>query len=730
MIDRRSKQILRIFLPVFLFSVTIHAQQKQPLTIKDVFSNSVYYKFPIGVQWQPGGQSFSRMKINWENRSRELWRFDLKSGEESALLTARDLEFLPDRGWNYQWTPDGSGVILTAGGDVWRYDFNSKSAKRLTETDAGEELAHVSPDGKWLSFVRSGNLFVVNIADGTERQLTFDGSNVILNGKFDWVYQEELIERGEFKAYFWSPNSDRIAFLRFDQSPVPEYPMVDWQPVHPDLEMMRYPKAGDPNSIVKLGVVAIGSGETVWLDDNSQSDDYFPRVNWLPDGRTVAYQRLDRRQKNVTLRFADAQTGKSRTVLTDSDPDWINLNTHTYFYRDKKQFLWGSERSGFLHLYRYDYDGKLLNPVTSGKWLVDNLAGVDEKNDWIYFTATKKDIRERQLYRVKRDGAALAQLSSGAGDHSIKMAPEAQFYLDYFSNLTTRMEITAHRENGEALRKILADDYPDLQQKFDLSEPEMLTFSGENHINYYAAMLKPPDFDPKKKYPVLIHVYGGPHAQVVRNSNRGINSLWNQLLAQRGFIIFSMDNRGASGRGHAWETPISRQMGKIELEDQLRGVAYLKSLPFVDATRIGIEGGSYGGYMTLYAMTHSDAFRAGIADASVTDWRNYDTAYTERYMGLPQENEDGYRDSAPVNAAENLHGKLLIIHGTSDENVHVQNSIQMIGALINAGKQFQQAFYPKQHHGVHGNARQHLSQLILNFLEANLKNAAAADSAE
>ncbi len=729
MIDRFSKQIPRVFFPLFLFSLTIYSQQKQPLTIKDVFSNSVYFKFPIGLQWQPGGESFSRMKINWENRSRELWRYDLNSGQESALLTAEDLKFLPGRGWNYQWTPDGGALILTAGGDVWRYDLKAKSAKRLTETDAAEELVHVSPDGNWLSFVRGGNLFVVNIAAGAEKQLTFDGNDVILNGKFDWVYQEELVKRGQFKAYFWSPNSDRIAFLRFDQSPVPAYPMVDWNPVHPDLEMMRYPKAGDPNSIVKLGVVSINSGETVWLDDNSESDDYFPRVNWLPDGKTVAYQRLDRRQRNLSLRFADARTGKSRAVLTESDPDWINLNAHTYFYRDKKQFLWGSERSGFLHLYRYDYDGKLLNPVTSGEWLVDQFAGVDEKNDWIYFTATKKDIRERQLYRVKRDGAKLTQLSDGDGDHIIKMPPEARFYLDYFSNLTTRMEITTHRASGKTLGTILTDDYPELRQKFDLGAPELLTFSGDNHITYYATMLKPPDFDPQKKYPVLIHVYGGPHAQVVRNSNRGINSLWNQLLAQRGFIIFSMDNRGASGRGHAWETPISRRMGKIELEDQLRGVAYLKSLPFVDAARIGIEGGSYGGDMTLYAMTHSAAFRAGIADAAVTDWRNYDTAYTERYMGLPQENEDGYRDSAPVNAAENLHGKLLIIHGTSDENVHMQNSIQMIGALINAGKQFEQAFYPKQHHGVHGNARQHLYQLTLDFLEANLKNA-VVDSVE
>ncbi len=714
---------------VLLITATtlLNAQQKQ-LTIDDVISYNSWGKLPSQVQWLPSGKGFSYVERDAETHTIRLVQFNIEAGKKTTLLSSDVLDDMGGRFSKYLWLPNEKGVLLFNKGDAWAWDFIHRSLQQVLATETEEELIDISPDGEYLSYVRDGNLFVKPLFGNNEKQLTSDGNNIILNGKFDWVYQEELVGRGQFKAYFWSPDGKKIAFLRFDQSPVPTYPLVNWDEAHAKITEMRYPKAGDPNSIVKLGVVDIQTGKTTWIDDNSQTDDYFPRVYWLPDSKRIAYMRLDRHQQNLQFVFADISSGNKSVVITESDPHWVNIGDYVYFYQKKPQFIWGSERTGYNHLYLYDYNGQLLRQLTSGEWLVDNFLAVNETNDLIYFTSTEKDLRERHLYQVKSDGGEFQRLSKADGYHSINMSTKADYYLDYFSSLHQPIGITVHQADGKLLHTFL--EPTDDLAAYRLPKPEMIAFTGDNGITYYGIMIKPAHFDPNKKYPVLIYTYGGPHSQVITNSYGRVGSLWHRFLAQQGYLIFAMDNRGAAGRGHAWETPIHLEMGKVELEDQLRGVAYLKRLPFVDKKRIGIWGWSYGGYMTLYAMTHSDVFAAGISGAPPTHWKNYDTAYTERYMGLPQENQEGYEKSAPVNAAENLHGTLLLLHGTGDDNVHMSNSIQMIDSLIRSGKLFYSQFYPNQMHGFWGKYREHQYRYMFHFLETHLKKSDQQQQAE
>ena len=736
-----KRQLNRLFLIwllgwIGLPACTLAQEGKQKLTLEETLSFSIFRQMPRGLQWLPGGNKFSQIKRNPKTFAAEIWVTDAGSGESGLLVSGDKLlgessatQMGGSRGHgmslgSYIWMPREDGLILSNDGDIWLYNLQDRRLKRLTSTAAEETEIDVSPDGRYVSFIRNQNLYALEIAGGKEIQLTRDGGGTVTNGKFDWVYQEELVARGNFRAYFWSPTSDRIAFLRFDEAPVPEYPLVDWRPLNGAVEMMRYPKAGDPNSLVKVGVAALADPEkTVWIDNNEESDAYFPRLYWLPDGKRVAYMRLDRRQQNLEFVFGDAASGRQQVVIRESDPYWVNIGDYVHFFQKQPRFLWGSERDGgYNHLYLYDYDGKLQKQLTKGEWLVDELEGVDEKGGWIYYTSTEQDLRERQLYRIKTDGSKKQQLTRQSGNHTINLSPRASYYLDYFSSVSSSLAIGAYTASGKQTATLLEADRSQAE-KYELSERELLTFQGDNGLTYYAEMIKPVPFDPNQRYPVLIDVYGGPHHQQVRN--RGSMGLWEQFLAQQGYIIFSMDNRGAGGRGHQWEIPLHKNMGAVELEDQLRGVAYLKSLPYVDGERIGISGWSYGGYMVLYALTHSKAFRCGIAGGSVSDWRFYDTAYTERYMGLPAENEEGYRTSAPANAADSLHGELLLVHGTSDDNVHLQNAMHMADALINAGKQFQMMFYPYQPHGIiTPSGRHHERRLMFNFLEQHLKDQA------
>jgi len=709
---------------ILLITSGLFAQSEQ-LTVQRIYRDFNFTEHHLTqLKWLPQSEQFSYIETDTSTGIKRLIVENASDGAVKAVLNQEELQ--TDDSVNvslssYRWIPDETGMILKGGGDVWYYSIADQDLLRLTNTGASEEEIQISPDSRYISYVREYNLYVTDIISGKEQALTTDGNDQLFNGKLDWVYQEELVGRGIFKGYWWSPDSRHIAYLQFDESPVPDYPLVDEIPYHPDIEIMQYPKAGDPNPVVKLGVVNISnSPETTWIDVGNETDQYIPRVYWIPDGDQVAFMRLDRYQQHLEFLLADISDGESRVILEETDPYWINIEDQVHFFDDSERFLWGSDRSGYRHLYLYDLKGNLLSEMTRGAWVVTEFVGVDEQADQVYVLTNKHDVKERQLYRVDTDGSQLTRLSEQAGTHEIMLSPRRQFYIDKTSDVLTPAQQNLHTADGELVRIISKKPGASLA-RYNLQMPEFFTFEGDSGHTFYASMLKPPHFDPGKKYPVLVYVYGGPHAQVVRRNFGRKRHLWHQMLAQKGYIVFSMDNRGSYGRGHHWEQVIYKNLGATELRDQLQGVKYLKSLSYVDPDRIGIWGWSYGGYMTLYALTHTDAFSTGISIAPVTDWRNYDTIYTERYMGLPSENPDGYKRSAPTNFAGDLSGNLLLVHGTTDDNVHFQNSMQMINELIDANKDFNLMIYPRQKHGINPTKdRIHLYEKMTKFIEENL----------
>jgi dipeptidyl-peptidase 4 len=576
----------------------------------------------------------------------------------------------------------------------------------------------ISPDGRHVSFVRDHNLWLVGVADGKERPVTQGGTEEIRKGELDWVYPEEL----ELKtAYWWSPDSSAIAYLEMDERKVSQYPLVDFSSPTGEAELERYPAAGGANPVVRVFVVSLSRGEPQAMDTGAETDVYIPRVNWLTDSQRLAIQRLNRAQTALDLLIADARTGKTHTILTENDPNWINLSDDLYFLKDGKRFLWSSERSGYRHLYLFDLEGKQLAQLTKGEWEVSAIDAVDETNGTVYFSATEKSPLERQLYRVALDGTAFTRLTENAGTYTAVFAPNAAAFYDTYSNAATPQRQDLCRADGSRIAAINENKVGELAN-YHLSPMEFLNVKSRDGVSLNASIIKPPDFNPQKKFPVLVYTYGGPHAQVVRNAWGGANFLWHQLMAQKGYIIFSLDNRGSAGRGHAFETPLHFRFGAQELSDQLDGVQYLKSLPYVDPNRIGIWGWSYGGHMTLHAMFEAgDDFKAGFAGGPVTDWRYYDSIYTERYLGLPHKNEKGYKDSSPVKYAAQLKGKLLVAHGTGDDNVHYANTLSVINDLVEAGKYAEVLAFPGRGHGVSDPpARRVLMQRVTQFFLDNL----------
>jgi dipeptidyl-peptidase 4 len=451
------------------------------------------------------------------------------------------------------------------------------------------------------------------------------------------------------------------------------------------------------------------------------------RVNWLGDGSSIAIEKMNRNQDHLTLLFADAVTGKSDVIFEEKSPTWINDTYAKYFYEKKRQFLWGSEKDGHMHLYLYNVDGSPIRRLTGGNWEVIDLAGVDEKSGRVYFTANQGDILQQHLYRVDQDGKNMKRITTEEGTHDVAMSPDHKYYIEKFSSATKPTRASVCDVNGQRLFD-LGDQSAGQFATLQLPAPEFGTVQ-KNGLAFNYRMVRPLNFDPTKKYPVIVYVYGGPHAQMVKK-NWTRNDLYTRWLTEQGYIVFSLDNRGSFGKGKAWEEPLLKRMGKIELDDQMAGVDFLKAQPYVDPDRIGIWGWSYGGYMTLEALfNRADVFKAGVAVAPVTDWRLYDSIYTERYMKLPKDNEDGYKASAPLNDVDGYKGRLLLMHGDADDNVHMQNSVSLVRALINAGRDFDYMVYPQKEHGISGSAdRVFLYRKMSEFFDRNLKGGGSATS--
>jgi dipeptidyl-peptidase-4 len=725
-----------------LLSVSLSAAaraQDKMLTIDDIYDPEKKVDFsgspPSGLRWLSGGTHYLQSKTDSKTRVAQLLKVDYATGEAKPFHDAAKMqaafvglpgmsreaaESLARRG-SYQMNEDQTAALINHANDLFYYEFNTNKAVRLTsnaDEEVGEEF---SPDGRMVSFARNGDIFLVDIATQRERSLTNDGGGKILNGRLDWVYQEELYGRGNFKGYWWSPDSTRIVYLRLDEAPVRDFVVVDHIPLLQEVETTSYPKAGHPNPGVKLGVVNVAGGATKWVDTfNYEGGDFLiVRVGWTPDSKRVVYQLQNREQTWLDLNYADPDSGKTSNVLKETSKAWVEVLDEPQWLKDGS-FLWFSNRNGWQHLYHYSRDGKLIRQVTDGKWDVRSLAGVDEAKGFVYFTGTEHSYIANHAYRIKLDGTGLTRLTQAEGNHSVNFNPAFTHFIDTWSDVNTPTQVRVFDSSGKLVRVIDENKAVALKQ-YKLGKAELLQVKTRDGFVMEALMIKPPDFDPTKKYPVMSFTYSGPQAPQVRNAWGGASYLWHQMLAQKGYIVWVCDNRTASGKGVESAWPAYRNFGELELRDLEDGLAWLKGQPYVDGSRIGLWGWSYGGYMTSYAMTHSKSFKIGIAGGSVTDWRLYDTIYTERYMATPQNNPEGYKKGSPLHAAKDLHGKILLIHGMIDDNVHMQNTIQFAYELQKSGKQFELMLYPKSRHGVTNPLLlKHMRTLMADFILKNL----------
>lgn len=600
-------------------------------------------------------------------------------------------------------SPDYKSILLTADDDLFAYTLASGKLTRLTDVAGEERNATFSPDGSEVAFVRDHDLHLVSVTGGAERALTSGGDENHLHGELDWVYQEEVYGRGDFNAFWWSPDGKSIAWLDLDETPVPRFTIVDHIPYHQTIEQQRYPKAGDPNPIARLMVLDVASGRSREVDTTKYpaKDRLIVDVSWTPDSRDVVVQVQNRLQTWLDLDLVDRTTGASKTILRETSPAWVEPQGSPRWI-DDQTFLWLSERSGFRHLYRIRRDGTVVNRVTTGDWEVTKLDSVDAARKLVYFESTRRSSRDVDVERVNLDGTHLERLSSEPGRHSASFNPSSSMYLDRWGDLMTPLEVRLVRSNGRVVRVVDRNDVP-LLGELALSRPEWVEIPTRDGFVMEGVIFKPEGFDPSRRYPVYEYVYGGPHAPMVvdRPQRRDSPRFWfHQFLTQHGWIVFIVDNRTASGKGARSAWPVWHHFGRLELRDLEDAVAWLKAKPWVDGSRFVLSGWSYGGFMTSYALTHSTAWTAGIAGGTVADWRDYDTIYTERYMGLPKDNAEGYHESSPRFAAKNLHGKLLLLHGLTDDNVHVQNTIQFAYELEKAGKDFRMMLYPKSRHHV------------------------------
>ncbi|MGH9145488.1 MAG: S9 family peptidase [Vicinamibacterales bacterium] len=655
---------------------------------------------PGGVDWVKVDASTGAMEPLFDAKQMERALTKLASippGEAEQLSRSRDLVFNADK----------SAVLLTVNDDLYYYTFVANRSTRLTSQPGEEEVPSFSPDGKRVGFVRDGNLFVVDIDPVRERALTTDGGPELRNGRLDWVYEEELYGRGNTSGYWWSPDSSTLAFLQLDQRPVPEFTVIDHLPYRLGIETWDYPKAGDPNPLVKLGLAAASGGQVRWVDTSKYgaTDLLVVNVGWKPDSRSVVYQVQDREQSWLDLNTADRTTGESRTLFRETSKAWVNCGNvgcqdddGNPIWLKNGAFLWFSERTGWRHLYLHHDNGTAVRPVTTGTWEVRTVHGVDEQNGWIYFSGTERSYIGRDVYRIKLDGTGLKRLSTAEGTHTANFSPGFSFYLDRWSDVHTPPQTRMHHADGRELRLIDANRVTALNE-FRHSKPEFLQVKTRDGFVMEAMLIMPPDFRPVRKYHVLQSVFGGAHSQGVRFAWTSENMFF-QLLAESGIIVWLCDNRSASGKGAESTWPVFKRLGESELRDIEDGLTWLKQQPYIDGTRIGINGWSYGGFLTSYALTHSKSFVMGIAGGTVSDWRDYDTIYTERFLQTPQKNPEGYRESSPRFFADKLHGRLMLLHGTIDDNVHVQNTIQFAYELQRAGKPFELMLYPRSRHAV------------------------------
>jgi dipeptidyl-peptidase 4 len=674
---------------------------------------------PDDRRWSPDGTRLAYLWDDGDGPGESLWVMDVASEKATRWLAVDDLDLD-----SYAWMPGGDGFLLLAGGDLHHLGSASQEPRRLTRTEAEEEDPKVSPDGRSVAFVRDADLHLLDLETGTERALTTDGEpGEILNGVTDWVYWEEIWGR-DSTGFWWSPGGDRIAYYRFDESPQGIYTLLDYLPLYPEVERQRHPKAGTANPKVTVGVLDLGTGRTTWLDTGD--DEYVARVDWLPSGEQetdrVAVQTLNRDQTQLVLWSCDPASGDCSSLHTERKPTWVNLGDD-YAFLPGGGFVWGSEQTGWRHLYLYDARGHLERQLTTGAWAVTSLDAVDPVSGWVTYTRHGNGplgAARRVVERVKLDGSGRETVVDKPGWNAVEVAPVTGHWVHVFSTADRPETVGLHRRDGHHVH---LPGRPAVYDPTVLPSWELFQLDGPDGQKVPARMLKPPGFEPRKPYPVVMYHYGCPASQTVvdRWDGRG-RDLWHKMMAERGYVVLTVDNGTSVFFGKDGEDRAHRHMGAINLATQKAAAEWLKTQEWVDGDRIGIWGWSGGGSNTLGALLGSPGtWRAGVSGAPVTDWRLYDTIWTERYLDTPQDNPEGYRLSSPLFMADRLQDSLLIVHGTSDDNVHPQNTFVMAHALVEAGKPFEMAIYPGQDHSIGDAAERHFYEKMTAFFDRELR---------
>ncbi|RUA28789.1 MAG: S9 family peptidase [Bacteroidetes bacterium] len=703
------KKLLITGIIVLIFSNLAFAQTKN-IALEDIWLKYQFYPKTInGFKSMKNGETYTVIDQN------NLDEYSYKSGKHiKTLIDAGQLipegESKPIRFSSYTFSPDETKILLVTNkksiyrhsftAEYWIYDFVTKKLQRLSENGA-QRLASFSPDGQLVAFMRDNNLFIKNLQTNTELQFTNDGAiNKIINGAPDWVYEEEFSFN---KAYEWSPDSRSIAYIRFDESNVKEFEFTIYGDLYPKQYKYKYPKAGEDNSIVSVHVYDLATAKTKTMDIGSETDIYIPRIKWTTDPNVLSIQRLNRLQNKWEILLANASDGTSKVLYSEENKYYIDITDNLIFLKKNKGFIFTSEMDGYNHIYYYDMQGKLIKQLTKGKYDVSALFGLDEKKGVLYYQAGVSSPINREIFSVNINNLKRLQLSKHEGTNSAQFSSNFKYYINTFSDANTPPIFTVNKSNGTQLYVLENNiNMVNKLKDYGYSNKTFFTIKTDNDIELNAWMIKPLDFDSTKRYPVLMYLYGGPGSQTVTNSWGWFNLMWFEMLAQKGYIVVSVDNRGTGARGEEFKKCTYLQLGKLETIDQINANKYLATLPYVDRNRIGIFGWSYGGYMSTLCMTKGASyFKTGIAVAPVTNWRYYDNIYTERFMRTPQENGDGYDSNSPISHTAELKGNYLLIHGTADDNVHLQNSMDLITSLLNNNKQFEMQFYPNSDHSIY-----------------------------
>ena len=716
------KKIILICLGLLILSPIF--SQKKNITLDDLWKNySFFPKNYNSLNSMNNGEHY----VSLENSElgQELNVYKYKDGEKVRTLFKSD-EFDLKRITNYSFSNNEKKLLLeTQTEKIYRYSsrsiyyvYNIFTDKLKKISDDKLMYATFSPNGNKIAYVLDNNIFILEINSGRTKQVTFDGrKNQIINGASDWVYEEEF---GLVRSFEWAPDGKHIAYYKFDETNVKEFSMDLFKGgLYPTQEVFKYPKAGEENSVVRIYFYNLKEDKSTYIYTEKDYE-YIPRIKWTKNSNLLALYGMNRHQNELDFIIADATSNTNRVLFTEKDDYYIDIHDNLTFLPDDN-FIWTSEKDGFNHIYIKSLDGS-EQQITKGNWEVTSFDGVDSDKMELYYRSTEEGSINRTLYVHNLFTSKKRKLSTQIGDNSIKFSDNFKYYLNSYSNANTAPYYTLHKSNGEQL-KVLEDntEFNDKMKEFNLSKKEIFSIKTEE-AELNAWMIKPPNFDSNKKYPLFMFLYGGPGSQQVKNSFGWTNYYWYQMLAQNGYIVACVDNRGTGGKGSEFKKMTYKELGKYELIDQINAAKYFGDLDYIDSERIGIQGWSYGGYMSSLAITKgSDIFSLAIAVAPVTNWRYYDNIYTERYMQTPQENANGYDDNSPINHVDKLKGDYLLIHGSADDNVHVQNSMEMISALVKANKKFDLFIYPDKNHGIYGgNTRLHLYQKMTDFILKNL----------